>query len=159
MQAFVGMLIALIFGMSMAFLSLLFLLERGLFYLAIPYCSGVVGADSGGVYDQLDLAFDGSFNDLTPTGGVDYLDMIEEEPIAVTEITGVDYDPTPRHNNRRSLPPDEVTLDTTGAAPPAFSGSAFSIPNSNIELPPSDNALPVVQDSSMEEFTAPDPIL
>lgn len=143
------MIVTAIWGMSLAFLSLLFLVERGLFYLAIPYCSANVG-DGAGIYDQLDLAFDGSFTDVTPTGGVDYLDMDDGSgdgiPDARVDVTAIEYDPTPRN-----LPGEGQRAEL-----PAEAFSIPSIPSSNIgEV---GTVIPQ-QDTSFDDYTAPASVL
>jgi len=61
-------------GFSVAMIGLLCPLERGIFYLSVPYCSGSVGGDERGVvYDHLES----SFTSITPTS--EYLDSLAAE--------------------------------------------------------------------------------
>ena len=119
-------------------ITLLFFLERGVFYTMIPYCNGSVNGGNDIIYDQLDLAFEDSF-DLTPTGGgldQDYLGGFME----TIDVTSVEYDPTPRSQGHKGInTEDDLPMPS------------FSIPTSNI--PPStvvSNSLP--SDSNMGEY-------
>lgn len=83
--AIVGFLLAIIFGTSWALVGLFFLLERGVFYFTVPYCSGdVMGEESqGAVYDE--LAND--FNDVSPVSSTNFMAGVSPVPMEVVPVT------------------------------------------------------------------------